>query len=79
MQRKQAAHMRSFTPAISGSRVSSSLAKVSCTLEAAAEACATDSGMSLGLWHAPQMKTPPVLVSTGRSLGWDSIRNPNSS
>ena len=40
MQRKQAAHMRSFTPAISGSRVSASLAKVNWTLEAAAEAWA---------------------------------------
>ena len=39
------------------------------TLAAAPEAWATDSGMSLGAWHAPARKMPAVLVSTGLSLG----------
>ena len=50
-----------------------SLASRPSTLEAVPEACATAVGMSLGDWQAPARKTPAVLVSTGRSLGWTSL------
>ncbi len=36
---------------------------------AAAPACATVSGMSLGYWQQPAMKMPSVTVLTGSSLG----------
>ena len=67
------------TTAIIGLVLSLSLASRPMTLEAVPEAWATVAGMSLGAWQAPARKTPAVLVSTGRSLGWPSFRKPNSS
>src|ERR1017187_6967104 len=63
-QAKQAAQVCSLMWAISGSRVSSRAGNVPATLLAAAEACATASGISLGAWQAPHTKTPAALVST---------------
>src|SRR3990172_649000 len=79
MQVPQAAQIVSLIEATSGSRVISSWENRICTLPAAADAWATDSGMSLGAWQAPQTNTPAAFVSIGRSLGCDSERNPNSS
>ena len=38
-------------------------------LSAAADACATVSGISFGPWHIPDRNTPAVGLSTGRSFG----------
>ena len=32
--------------------------------------------MARGAWQVPARKTPAALVSTGRSLGWASVRKP---
>ena len=49
------------------------------TLAAAPLPCATEDGMSFGPWATPARNTPAVLVSTGRSLQWDSMKNPKPS
>ena len=36
----------------------------------------TDEGMSLVPWQTPARNTPAVLVSTGFSLGWLSMKKP---
>jgi len=41
---------------------------------AAADACATVSGISFGPWHIPDRNTPAVGLSTGRSFGWASVK-----
>src|ERR1019366_9079314 len=46
------------------------------TRAAAALACAMVSGMPLGPWAVPAMKIPARCESTGRSLGWYSLRKP---
>ena len=53
---------------------SESLASSPMTFTAAAPAWATVSGMSFGPWHTPERNTPAVGDSTGRSLGWASVR-----
>ncbi len=57
-----------------GSLVRNSLLNRADTLAAAAPPWATDSGMSLGPTHEPARKMPSVWVSTGRSLGWASMK-----
>ena len=78
-QRMQPMQVFSLTTATAGSRSSSSALKRPSTLAPVALAMATASGMSFGAWQAPARKTPAVLVSTGRSLGWASLMKPCSS
>ena len=47
-------------------------------LAAAAEACATVWGISLGDWQHPTTKIPSFMVATGSSLGCFSRKNPSA-
>ena len=67
---------RMSTWAICGSLSSLSRAKSASTLAAAAEPCATEAGMSLAPWQTPARNTPAVLVSTGLSFTWLSMKKP---
>ena len=76
MHLPQATQRLLSTCAICGSFSSLSRAKSASTLAAAAEPWDTDEGMSLVPWQTPARNTPAVLVSTGFSLGWLSMKKP---
>ena len=76
MHLPQSTQRRMSTWAICGSLSSLSRAKSASTLAAAAEPWATEAGMSLAPWQTPARNTPAVLVSTGLSFTWLSMKKP---
>ena len=68
-QLEQPLHIISSGCATHGLHVSESLHRSPMTFAAAADACATVSGISFGPWHIPDRNTPAVGLSTGRSFG----------
>ena len=67
-------HIISSGCATHGLQVRLSLHRRPMTFAAAADACATVSGISFGPWHMPDRNTPAVGLSTGRSFGWASVK-----
>ena len=77
LQILQPAHFSASTMLVADSTSISPLDMRDWTSEAAAEAWATVSGMSLGPWQAPAIKIPSVAVDTGASFGCRSVKNPS--
>ena len=73
-QLEQPLHIISSGWAVHGLQVRLSLHRRPMTFAAAADACATVSGMSFGPWHVPERNTPAVGLSTGRSFGCASVK-----
>ncbi len=65
----QPEHSSSWITEVAASISTVPLLIIDNTLAAAADACATVSGISFGPWQQPAMKTPSVVVATGSSLG----------
>jgi len=65
----QAVHFPGSIRAVIAGTLTSPLLIRILALDAAADACVTESLISLGPSAAPARKTPPVVVSTGRNLG----------
>src|SRR5271169_6624692 len=73
----QPEHSSSVMYAVLGS-ISTYPVSIKTNASAAAEpACPTESGISLGAWHAPAIKMPSVKVFTGASFGWRSRNQPS--
>ena len=70
----QPVHSASSTRETNGSISTRPCAIRAAAFEAAAEAAAQASVMSIGPWQQPARKTPDTASSTGRSLGWTSSR-----
>ena len=73
----QAVQASASTIATSGSSSAKPFLRMTALWVTAARPEATLSAEVLGPWQAPAMKTPSTTVSTGRSLGWISLKKPS--